>query len=76
MAQLPKNQFNVRLPASLVDRIRADARRSGRSIDSVIETILTDFLKGWTVTERQKFYGTQPAKRLGRPIEGEETKVR
>lgn len=66
-----KTQLNIRMPESLVERIRADARRSGRSIDAVMETIISDFLRAWTVGERGKFYATRPVKRQGRPLETE-----
>lgn len=64
-----KSQLNIRLPEELAERLRADARRTGRSLDSVMETIISDFLKGWTVSERSRFYETKPAKKAGRPID-------
>lgn len=66
-----KTQLNIRVPAEQADRLRADARRSGRSLDAVMETIIGDFLSGWTVSERKQFYSTKPIKKAGRPLEQE-----
>lgn len=61
--------FFVRLPEDLVDEVRADARRSGRSLDSVAEIVLRDFLNAYGKRERRKFYATKNPKRMGRPLE-------
>lgn len=69
---MSKSQFNIRLPRALAERLRADARRSGRSLDAVAETIFTDFFGGWSLKERSKFYVTKTAKKSGRPIATQE----
>lgn len=61
-------QFNVRLPDPLVRKVRADARRSGRSLDAVATVIFADFFSGWTASERVRFYAGTPVKRAGRKI--------
>lgn len=63
-----KAQFNIEVPAVIASRLRADARRSGRSLSDVATTIFEDFLKGWTVEERERFYKQSKAKILGRPV--------
>lgn len=64
-------QLNVRIPRSLVGKVRGDARRNRRTVDSVVETIVADFFTGWTAAERSKFYAAQPAKKVGRPLKEE-----
>lgn len=66
---MPKAQFNIRLPKAIADRLRADARRSRRSLDAIAETIFSDFFSGWTVAERARFYEQAAPKRAGRPLE-------
>jgi len=72
---VPRIQLNVRLPDGLVEKARTDARRHGKTVDSIVETVLADFFKSFTLTERANFYAHQPAKRAGRPIGNDEKEV-
>ncbi len=64
---MPKVSLHIRLPDQVVERIRADARRSGKTLDAVAMTVFTDFFNAWSVAERAKFYSTAEPKRRGRP---------
>lgn len=66
---MAKFQFNARISKKLAQRVRADARRSGKSLDSVVESILADFFGAWNRIEREKFYQHAEPKRAGRPVE-------
>lgn len=65
---MSKVQFNAQIPPTLAQKIRADARRNGRTLDDVTTCILTDFFSGWTATERAKFYEHAKPKVRGRKI--------
>lgn len=66
------SQFNVEIPKPIAERIRADARRSGRSLNAVATAIFKDFLDGWSAAERARFYETTSPKRAGRPLSKKE----
>ncbi|MDE2099456.1 MAG: hypothetical protein KGL39_19550 [Patescibacteria group bacterium] len=66
---MPKVQLNFQVPPRLAARVRADARRNYKTLDTVGEAILEDFFRSWTKTERARFYesGAKP-KISGRKI--------
>lgn len=69
-----RSKLTVMLPKEVLEKLRADARRTGRTLNTVAETIFVDFLKGWSAGERSNFYRTMPAKKAGRPFTEEESK--
>lgn len=66
--RVPRVQLNTRVSPDVAKKVRADARRNNRTVDMVVETILTDFFAGWNVAERSRFYQQVPEKRIGAPI--------
>ena len=65
---MTKVQLNIQVRKKLAQQVRADARRNGKTIDSIGEIIFEDFFNGWTPTERAEFYKAAKDKTMGRRI--------
>jgi hypothetical protein len=63
-----KVQLNFQVSPKIANRFRADARRNNKSLDVVGEVILGDFFRGYSATERAKFYAQFENKIVGRKI--------
>ena len=63
-----KVPLNTRQPDDLVERIKADATRSNRSVGSVVELALIEFFRR-PLTERRAIYQARPVKKAGAPIQ-------
>lgn len=61
-------QLNVEIPESLVNKMRVDAAKSGRSIKVLTAAILADFFDRRNWPDRQTLYAKQPSKMTGRPL--------
>lgn len=65
---MAKVQLNIQVPRQIARQVRSDARRNGKTIDSIGEIIFEDFFGGWTAAERSKFYEQAKDKTTGRRI--------
>lgn len=63
-----KVQLNLQVPRGVAQKVRADARRSGKTLDDVGTIILKDFFQAWTIGERAKFYEHAANKVSGRKV--------
>lgn len=63
-----KVQLNLQVPRGIAQKIRSDARRSGKNLDDVGTIILKDFFQAWTITERARFYEHAANKVAGRKV--------
>jgi len=63
-----KVQLNFNVPKALAKKFRGEAKKAGKTLDSVGTIILTDFFKSWTSAERAAFYKRGTAKIVGRSI--------
>lgn len=63
-----KVQLNLQVPKGIAQKVRSDARRSGKTLDDVGTIIFADFFKAWTRLERAKFYEHAANKVSGRKV--------
>jgi stress-induced morphogen len=61
-------QLNFRVPAPLAERVRNEARRNRKTLDSVGFIIVSKFFKGRTKTQRDRLYKLAAPKISGRKI--------
>lgn len=59
-------QLNTRVKVALVTRLRAEAKRSNRTQDCLLEFILGDFYKNTSADQRKRMYAKLPEKRAAR----------
>lgn len=64
-------QFNVRIPRALADRVRVDAVKSGQTLDGVVASIFSQFLSA-PAKDRARVYERGPARRRNRPMRRKE----
>lgn len=61
-------QLNVEIPDSLIEKLKIDAAKSGRSLKVLTAAILSDFFNRVNWPERQTLYRKQPSKLTGRKL--------
>lgn len=61
-------QLNVELPDSLIEKLKIDAAKSGRSLKVLTAAIISDFFNRLNWPDRQTLYAKQPSKLTGRPL--------
>lgn len=65
---MPLVQLNFQVPPNLAARVRADARRNNKTLDSVGQVIIGDFFKAYNAEQRARFYDGGRTKMTGRRV--------
>lgn len=63
-----KTQVNFRIEPALLKRLKAEAKRSQRSLAVVSGAIIGAFLDNWPVENRDRLYNSLAPKRQGRKL--------
>jgi predicted DNA-binding protein len=67
MSKSNKKQIGVRLPPWMVKAIKDDAKKFGKSMDTIVQAALNHLFR-YKQEERKPFYSKVPDKIFGRPI--------